>query len=75
MAGITPVNPVVSMWVELPLIETKQKKMAAENVRVRVQVAKNSVLQQMRKQLQACGIMPPTTLLCQPNTPTAHATP
>ena len=41
--------------------------MAAENVRVRVQVAKNSVLQQMRKQLQACGIMP-TTLLCQPNT-------
>jgi len=45
----------------------------AEKKGVGMQVAKNSMLQQMHKQLQACGIMPLTTLLYRPSTHTAHA--
>jgi len=39
---------------------------------VGMQVAKNSVLQQMCKQLQACGIMPPTTYYADPITHMRH---
>jgi len=45
----------------------------AENKGVGMQVARTARYNKCAsKQLQACGI-PPTTLLCRPNTPTAHA--
>jgi len=46
----------------------------AENKGAGMQVARTARCNKCaNKQLQACGIIPPTTLLCRPNTPTAHA--